>query len=293
MEIAQIKQMSIEMYLDNMGITPSSRNKSKAWYYSPFRKEKTPSFVLNLKTNRWYDFGEGIGGSILDLVMRLQSIDFKTAMEKLQKNDFEKSYFLTPISASEFSKKHRQSEGIKIFGTKPIYSYSLKNYLRNRGIPLPIAAKYLEEVNYMSVGRYYFSLGFKNDSGGYELRNQLPKGKVSSFPKDITTILNQESNDLAIFEGFFDFLSACVYYQKSQLPYNVIIMNSISMKGKTLEKAKKYNKVFLFLDNDPSGKQTTQFFLDYLIDVKDMAPEIYPAVKDFNDFLLYTKPKGQ
>jgi hypothetical protein len=47
-------------------------------------------------------------------------------------------------------------------------------------------------------------LGFKNDSGGYELRSEFFKG--SNSPKDITAFKNR-GKKVAAFEGFFDFLS--------------------------------------------------------------------------------------
>lgn len=50
----------------------------------------------------------------------------------------------------------------------------------------------------------YYGIGFKNDSGGYEIRN--PYIKTSSAPKDIKTITNN-AKEAVVFEGFFDFLS--------------------------------------------------------------------------------------
>lgn len=59
---------------------------------------------------------------------------------------------------------------------------------------------------YRIGGKPYFALAFKNDSGGYELRNPRFKGSTS---KDITHIRQKgEPRDTCfVFEGFMDFLS--------------------------------------------------------------------------------------
>ncbi len=48
-------------------------------------------------------------------------------------------------------------------------------------------------------------MGFKNNFGGFELRNKYFKG--SSSPKEITLISNNSPDRLNVFEGFMDFLS--------------------------------------------------------------------------------------
>ena len=70
------------------------------------------------------------------------------------------------------------------------------------------------------------ALGFKNDSGGYELRNELFKG--SNTPKDITTFKNS-GKKVAIFEGFFDFNSFTSLLQNKELKaFSFCILNSLS-----------------------------------------------------------------
>lgn len=54
-------------------------------YSSPFRNEETPSFMVNLHTNKWKDFGEDSSGGVADLVMRLERCDFHSAMRRIEK----------------------------------------------------------------------------------------------------------------------------------------------------------------------------------------------------------------
>jgi DNA primase len=49
----------------------------------PFHKEKTPSFTVNPKTDLWHCFGCRAGGDVIGFVCKMEGIQFKEAMEKL------------------------------------------------------------------------------------------------------------------------------------------------------------------------------------------------------------------
>ena len=53
----------------------------------PFHNEKTASMKIYTNGNGFYCFGCGVGGDVINFVMRLDNLDFKTACEKLN-NDF-------------------------------------------------------------------------------------------------------------------------------------------------------------------------------------------------------------
>ena len=59
----------------------------------------------------------------------------------------------------------------------------------------------VQEMYYRIGGKPYFALAFRNDSGGYELRNPRFKGSTS---KDITHIRQQGEprEKCLVFEGF-------------------------------------------------------------------------------------------
>jgi hypothetical protein len=54
-------------------------------YKCPIHQEKTASFVWYKNNNRFYCFGCGESGSIIDLFMKLNKCDFKVACNELQK----------------------------------------------------------------------------------------------------------------------------------------------------------------------------------------------------------------
>ena len=84
MNSKEAKQIPIEVYLDRLGYKPKVVKKNEIWYFSPFRVERTASFRVNKILNVWYDYGEGVGGSIIDLVMHQFQTDISGALDKLE-----------------------------------------------------------------------------------------------------------------------------------------------------------------------------------------------------------------
>ena len=86
-------------------------------------------------------------------------------------------------------------------------------------------------------------------------------------PKDITTI-DTGSNELVMFEGFFDFLRYLSLRETfprlfTGLPgnSNFLVMNSLSSLGKSLSVIDRHDQIHLFLDNDPAGRAVTEQLL--------------------------------
>ncbi|WP_284285400.1 CHC2 zinc finger domain-containing protein, partial [Marinibactrum halimedae] len=52
----------------------------------PFHEEKTPSCIISPESNLFNCFGCGAGGSVIDWVMKTQSVSFRFACEMLQKD---------------------------------------------------------------------------------------------------------------------------------------------------------------------------------------------------------------
>lgn len=62
---------------------PDKSDGKRLWY--KLRNERTASCCVYTDTNSFYDFGSGDGGSSIDLFMKLNDCDFKTAIRKLNK----------------------------------------------------------------------------------------------------------------------------------------------------------------------------------------------------------------
>ena len=275
--------MHIAEFLQANGYKAANCRHGSAWYLSPFRKESQPSFKVHINRNVWFDFGTGEGGNIVSFFMKLYQVDRPRALE-LIKDYAEMHAPLPPVKDSE------ESSSIKIYRVIKLGNPALVQYLQSRKVSLFFSAMFLHEVYYMVHYNRFFALGFKNDHGGYELRNAIYKS--SSSPKWITTIPNPDTSKVNVFEGFMDFLSWCTHY--NQLPrVHTIVLNSLAFLPRIefiLSSAKEVN---LFLDNDPAGRKATEKIISSCHNVKDWAPVIYPRHKDFNEFLMNKEPSKE
>jgi hypothetical protein len=128
------------------------------------------------------------------------------------------------------SNEQDQSKKIRIINERPITSLILIRYLHKRRIPVDIATKFCKEVDHELYGKNCCAIGFKNNAGGYELRNE--KFKASSSPKDITLIENK-AEKTTVFEGFFNFLSYLAIHQKQEQPNtNFLILIPLNFSKK-------------------------------------------------------------
>ena len=174
-------------------------------YFCPFREDHNASFKVDYRQNIWYDFGTNEGGSIIDLVMKMNNCTFHEAATQL-----EKAFSGTDLNSFSFHRdntldnRKNNEPAIAIRDIREISHPKLIEWINVRGIDLPLANLYCREVHYQVRDRVYFSVGFKNDKGGYELSSPTSfKGCIS--PKEITTIKNGHDTCFA-FEGFWDFL---------------------------------------------------------------------------------------
>jgi len=86
MALPEIKQISIKGYLQKMGVLPKKEFGYYGMYFSPFRDDQNTSFKVDYRQNLWYDFGTREGGSIIDLVIKLENCAFHEAAAKLEKD---------------------------------------------------------------------------------------------------------------------------------------------------------------------------------------------------------------
>ena len=286
MKIQDLKQYPITDYLQSLGLEPVKSVGKELVYYSPKTNEKTPSFFVNPSKNVFFDYSSNENGDVIRLVQYLQGLDFTTACNHLEKfgNDLVNSFPQNSFSFCGNGNEVTNSKNtITIDTVKPLQSNSLIAYCESRKIPFHVAYKFLSEVHYTNNGKRYFSLGFKNDKGGFELRNQHFKGCTT--PKGITTFEVFESKDVYLFEGFFDFLSALSFFGTSKPLNTVIVLNSLSLLPQAKERLKNAEIIHTFLDRDSQGVKAVEKFRMEWVNVLDRSV-IYDKFKDFNEFLI-------
>ncbi|WP_336834726.1 toprim domain-containing protein [Sphingobacterium siyangense] len=283
----QLRSMDMVTYLSRLGYEPAKIKGNDHWYYSLFRDEKTPSFKVNRRTNRWYDFGEGAGGSLIDFGIKYNNSTIGEFLA-LVAND------VLPVNSfiNESTGKIKEPPKIEILKVKPIVSPGLIRYIAERRISLYLADRYLKEVNYSNNFAKFYALGFENDKGGYELRSSYFKG--SSSPKYYTHFKNN-SDTICVFEGFMDFLTFLQISDSEIVDhFDYLILNSLSFTGAGIVVMQLYQNVHLYLDNNDQGNIKTQQIKTEVAQAEDKRT-LYKNHEDLNAFLCFPgtgiKPK--
>lgn len=269
------KNISIKLLLAERGILPKQERPGYGMYLSPYRDERTPSFKVDYNMNVWFDHGTGEGGSIIDLVMKLENCDFRNAIEKLENSSFS----FHRAESTNFTQSTLQIDSVV-----SLQNAKLIDYLQSkRAINIDIAKKYCKEVHYSINGKPFFAVGFQSDSGGWELRNEYFKG--SSSPNGITTIDNG-SDTVMIFEGFMDFLSYLSLKGNSSPSIDTTVLNSVTNLAKAIPFLQQHKTVHAFLDNDEAGKRAVEQLRQSLpnSEVVDQSA-FYQNHKDLNEYL--------
>ena len=295
MTYKEANNISIKDYLNSLGIQPVTEKGSYGMYRSPLREDNTPSFKVDYNANLWCDYGTGEGGTLIDLVMKQNGCNAYGAICRLEQDDTA-SFSFHGKDLPERDTKRQAASPIEIRRIQPLQNPALIRYLQERGISPGTASPYVQEMYYRIGGKPYFALAFKNDSGGYELRNPRFKGSTS---KDITHIRQQgEPRDTCfVFEGFLDFLSfLTIRQQKSpDMPctdwQDYVILNSTANTDKALYPLADYGHIHCMLDNDEAGRKAVEAIRqEYKWRVRD-ASHLYSGHNDLNDYLRSLKVK--
>lgn len=79
-----ITQVSIEEVCCDAGVVFKKTQGHRKWACCPFHQEKTPSFCIDIATNKWHCFGEcQTGGNVISFLMKAEKIPFPLAVKKL------------------------------------------------------------------------------------------------------------------------------------------------------------------------------------------------------------------
>lgn len=269
------------------------------WYISPIRsEERTASFKVDIRKKRWYDFGTGESGDVVGLGLRLIK-DAKTTSDVLKAFEADASYTVKrPYYNKRSSQFTQEPEKMHNKQFAPLTNTALLSYMMRRSIDLNIGRVYCCEVHYTYQGKHFFAIAFRNQVGGYEIRNPYFKGCIGH--KDITIIPHKKdcvSEHCCLFEGFMDFLSyltlcdmnssICI---NSECDY--IILNSVNNIAKVFEELEKHAVVHAFLDNDLAGQRTYDIVVDNYHGLIVNESEKFAPFKDLNDYLVKSENKN-
>ena len=289
-DLSRIKRYPIVEYLERKGVKPVRRTPAYALYRSPLREETHPSFKVDTEQNLWIDYAEGRGGSIIDLCMRMERCSLSEAIRLLGRNapdytacNSQKADRAMKRSSIPMASASGVRRLIEISDTLP--PHLLKYLEEDRCINLEKAMPFLRCISYEVRGLHYQAIGFANQSGGYELRdNGMFKGTIA--PKDITPIFADRAEPVCIFEGFIDFLS--FLSMKEEVTNHCLVMNSISNVARSIRylNDSQVSSIRTFLDNDEAGRRTTEDLVKAGFKVENMSVH-YRSFKDFNEYHVH------
>lgn len=307
-QIETAKRVPIVAVLASYGISNPKVKGTELVFGSPFRPDTTPSFSVDTTKNVWIDFGQTNdtgkdyeGGSVIDLVMKVEKVNFPNAIDKLLAFD------VSATNVNHYQAHPEKQRKLELLSTSNDFqnpdNFYLAEYAQSRGISIEVLERCCEVVIYKNKGngKVYRAIGFKNDAGGYELRYQNQtrsegfKGCLGK--KEISTVQYWKILKTAyVFEGFFDFLSWVQSYyddnKKEMIPMsNVYLLNTLAIANRI--DYKNYSTVYCFFDNDIGGITTYKKLseLHKNVNFVNASANLFPKHNDFNDFLNGSKTK--
>jgi len=300
----QIKdQVPLVDLLARLGHTPAYRSGKELFYRSMLRQENTPSFCVNPQMDVWFDHGgpnlSGIkGGNVIDFglaywhpssfsevlhkiahVMAIPSPDHRIGNGRRQR---------LPQPPTKVSNYRIQT--IKEVGNHP----AITRYLQSRGI-WQLAQGRIKEVYYAiesgpKAGRQFFSAGWQNDTGGWELRNRIGDRdfKACLGRKALTTIAG-DAHRISLFEGYMDYLSWL--HDHSESTDTVIVLNSVNLLDAAVDKASSFATINVYFDRDSAGEAALDRLRQSIPHAIDRS-HTYRRYKDYNEMLMARPPQN-
>ena len=280
MNCEQANQIDLVDYLFSIGLQQKKISQENYWYLSPLHEERTASFKVNKTKNIWYDHGIGKGGKLVDFLCLYLNCPIHEVLQRLSNNSITVKLSIhqqkTPDSLNQLDEGAIQILSIK----NPITNLELNKYLIQRNIAVNVANKFCKEIWYKSRENIFCAIGFKNNSGGYELRSPSFKGAVS--PKYVSW-LDNKANSISVFEGFFDFLSYRSMESIQKPLTNILVINSLSFFTRSLLLMERHERIHLYLDNDKAGKECLEQGMQRTSKVIDES-SLYKGFKDLNEW---------
>lgn len=276
----KLKDISIVGYLAQRGVHPKRTAGKTAQYLSPLGEESDPSFMVDVNKNTFWDYSTEQGGDIFSLVKALEGCNFHQACMKLGGDDY------TEIEVHAKPKQMRS--GIEIVAIEPLTNAELIDYMtQERKIEYDVVIKYCECVSFKfpyskkDPNRIYTGVGFKNDMGGYEIRNSWQR--VATTPKCFTTIKGskEKEGECLLFEAWIDFLTYLTVHNITVPKLRAYVLNGTGMV-RALKPFLEGKTVYTYTDSDRAGDSVIKSLDESkVVDMRHM----FMFYNDYNEYL--------
>ena len=292
--------ISLVDLLSRLGYEPFRKSGKELMYFSMLRAaENTPSLCVNEELGVWYDHGTGKGGTVIEFGKAYwQGLPFPEVLDKIrQAASLEMGTFSQKsVPAAEGVRRprvpvkipHYLVQEVKDLGHHP----AITAYLQYRHI-WNAASNRLKEIYYYVEDqkknrKQFFAAGWQNENGGWEVRNKYFKGCLGR--KGMSFMTTEGQKDLAVFEGYMNYLSWLTEHQDSAK--NILVLNSLSFLPAAMERSRHFDHVEVYFDHDPAGRQATIKLLEAPPRASDQSA-IYLRYNDYNDKLMTEGSPGR
>lgn len=252
MTIAEAKNLCIDDLLGQLGHQPIRQTERGNWYIRPYGQEHHASFHTSPDGRAWYDFGEGIGGNIIDLAMRYASCQNVSSALAWIRDTTGLIGHAIPVSGQRSAVVIQPAYLVE--HTRLLADSRGETWLLSRGLDLEACRPYLADIYYnrtkKPVAKPLYAVGLPNYAGGYEGRTQFTGGawvKTSIGPKSFTVFESGRPNAPWFqFEGLPDFGTFLTLRRPKVNDVNLLIMNGTGMTGAAIA----------YLETKPAGVLT-------------------------------------
>lgn len=252
---------------------------------------------LKLSNGMWYWFSRGIGGkSAIDYLMIVKEKSFKEAVEILL--DIDNISIPNHYDNNQLDKL--------VLPQRNSNNDTVIRYLLNRKIDKDIIKECIDKnIIYEDINHNVVFLGLdKNSIERYAfirgtgdkryLKEAYGSHKAFSFKLE-----NNKSDSLHLFESAIDLLSYATIHKKDYFEYNLLSLAGVYTPNKDINKSKiplalnyylfnnqNIKNIYLHLDNDYVGRNSTIALTNLLKDKYNIIDEPAKMGKDYNDYLI-------
>ncbi|MFJ1367000.1 toprim domain-containing protein [Capnocytophaga canimorsus] len=285
------------MHLANRGAVSLTKKYPK-WFYFENGNQK-----IAVSKEVWHDFKESdMGGKAIKAVMHFEKLDWLEAVHFI-KDFLGKNYSFSEIETMKIqADKFHDYEFFEITKIIKPNNDKLLAYFQKRGISKQTLIDYARQIHFVrqvkGEMKHSFGIGFKNQSGGYDVRNEFMPTKLGVG--DFTHLGNLQAKTCFVYEGMCDMFSMIeILKQKKRFldDFSHVCLNSVSNIHSFIKsfKNKAEIKFLLCLDGDKEGDKGTKLILEAFSegrsrDIRSHFGICTGGINDLNDYWRGTNP---
>ncbi len=301
-QIEQANSVNLEEYLSRRGEKLKRTGKESRFYYRDSGGEHDS---ISVSGNRWYDHKNQMGGYPVKFLQEFYGLGFREAVRELLDGDtpvYQGKNLSPGVSGSTKEMRQETSKLVlpeKVDNMKRLFAYLLKTRFLSR----EVVKAFVDAGLLYQEGKYNNIVFVGTDAEGNP-RSASLKSSSSGAKGFRQTVPGSDprygfcwrggGERLFVFEAAVDLLSFLTMYPKDWKEQNYIALDGLSPKAmlRFLQERENISEIYLCLDNDPAGIETSDKFKDLLLERGYADGQVWrlePTHKDWNEDLKAQK----